>query len=70
MIVSAATIMNKAEYTLNILIFNGQLWTITGSISDLKIGYDTAQSCAHVCQVSHYIDGKKKYVAKPSEKLR
>jgi hypothetical protein len=25
----------------------------------LKIGYDIAQICAHVCKFSHYIDSKK-----------
>ena len=31
----------------------------TGFFSDLKIGYDNAQTCAHVCKISHYIDNKK-----------
>ena len=25
----------------------------------MKIGYDIAQTCAHVCNISHYIDSKK-----------
>ena len=53
------TITNKIEYTLNKPIFNTQSRTIHMFFSNLKIGYDTAQTCAHVCKVSHYIECKK-----------
>ena len=28
---------------------------------DLKIGYDTTQTCAHLCKTSRYINNKKIY---------
>jgi hypothetical protein len=53
------TVTNKTEYTLNKLIFNRQAQTIHMFFSNLKIGYDTTQTCTHVCKISLYIDNKK-----------
>ena len=46
--------MTNIEYILNILIFNKHPWTIHKFFSDSKIGYGTAQTCAHLCRMLHY----------------
>lgn len=56
-------------YTLNRLIFNRQLWTSHSLFSDLKTGYNTAQTWAHVVCEFHITLIERKYITKPNEKL-